>query len=60
MSLTNILLFLILVTLTTYLFIPWKNLQKPPTILIVYHFIFWFIGSSLLIFFLIKLNLITL
>ena len=31
MNLTNFLLFLILVTLATYLFTPWKNMQKPPT-----------------------------
>ena len=60
MTLTNILLFLILVTLTTYLFIPWKNLQKPPTNSITFHFIFWFIGCGLFLFLLIKLNLITL
>ena len=28
MSLTNVLLFLILVTLATYAFMPWKNIDK--------------------------------
>jgi|TARA_B110000467_G_C17910403_1_gene259532 hypothetical protein len=58
MSLTNLLLFLILVTLTTYLFTPWKNMQKPPTLIIFAQFFLWIIGLSLLIFILNKLDLI--
>jgi hypothetical protein len=48
MSLTNFLLFLILVTLTTYLFTPWKNMQKPPTKIIFFQFFLWFIGLGLI------------
>ena len=58
MSLTNLLLFLILVTLTTYLFTPWKNMQKPPTLIIFAQFFLWIIGLSFLIFILNKLDLI--
>ena len=57
MSLTNLLLFLILVTLTTYLFTPWKNMQKPPTLIIFAQFFLWIIGLSLLIFILNKLDI---
>tara|TARA_B100001094_G_scaffold274151_1_gene280959 strand:+ start:70 stop:249 length:180 start_codon:yes stop_codon:yes gene_type:complete len=59
MNLTNILLFLILVTLTTYLFTPWKNMQKPPTSIILLQFFVWMIGFGALIFLLFKLNIIT-
>ena len=48
MSLTNFLLFLILATLTTYLFTPWKNMQKPPTKVIFFQFCLWFIGLGLI------------
>ena len=43
MSLSNILLFLILVTLATYLFTPWKNMQKPPTLTILFQWFMWLI-----------------
>jgi len=58
MTLTNLLLFLILVTLATYLFTPWKNMQKPPTIIILIQFFIWLIVFSLIIFGLNMLNLI--
>ena len=57
MSLTNFLLFLILVTLTTYLFTPWKNMQKPPTRIIFFQFFLWLIGLSLIIFLLNKISI---
>ena len=57
MSLTNFLLFLILVTLTTYLFTPWKNMQKPPTKIVFFQFFLWLVGLSLIIFLLNKLNI---
>ena len=57
MNLTNFLLFLILVTLATYLFTPWKNMQKPPTKIIFFQFSLWLIGLSLLIFLLNKMNI---
>ena len=60
MTLTNLLLFLILVTLTTYLFTPWKNMQKPPTLTILFQWVIWFFIVSALVFLLITLNLFTL
>jgi hypothetical protein len=57
MNLTNFLLFLILVTLATYLFTPWKNMQKPPTKIIFFQFFMWLAGISLLIFIFDKLNI---
>ncbi len=50
MTLTNLLLFLILVTLTTYLFTPWKNMQKPPTLTIFLQWCLWFAIVALIIF----------
>jgi len=58
-SLTNILLFLITVTLTTYLFTPWKNMQKPTTKIIFFQFLGWFFILGLLLVALSTLNLIT-
>lgn len=58
MTLTNILLFLILVTLTTYLFTPWKNMQKPPTKIIFLQFFLWLFGLGLLLIILGSLDLI--
>ena len=57
MSLTNFLLFLILVTLATYLFTPWKNMQKPPTKIIFFQFFLWLVGLGLVIFLLEKINM---
>ena len=57
MILTNLLLFLILVTLSTYLFTPWKNMQKPPTKIIFFQFFLWLIGLGLIIFLLDKINI---
>jgi hypothetical protein len=50
MSLTNFLLYLILSTLTTYLFTPWKKMQKPPTKIIFLQFFLWLFGFGVLIF----------
>jgi hypothetical protein len=58
MNLTNILLFLILVTLTTYLFTPWKNMQKPPTTVIFLQFFIWLLLFGLLIYILNLFNFI--
>ena len=57
MSITNFLLFLILVTLATYLFTPWKNMQKPPTKIIFFQFFLWLVGLGLVIFLLEKINM---
>ena len=48
MNLTNLLLFLILVTLTTYLFTPWKNMQKPPTLTIFFQWCLWLVIVTLI------------
>ena len=40
MNLTNLLLLLILSVLSTYVFTPWKNMQKPPTKIIFFQFLF--------------------
>ena len=58
MNLTNFLLFLILVTLTTYLFTPWKNMQKPPTKVIFLQFFLWMLGLGFLLFIFKSINLI--
>ncbi len=42
MTLTNTLLFLILVTLATYVFMPWKNIDKGPMIKQFSQWIGWF------------------
>ena len=57
MSITNFLLFLILVTLATYLFTPWKNMQKPPTKIIFFQFFLWLVGLGLVIFLLDQMNI---
>ena len=57
MNLTDFLLFLILVTLATYLFTPWKNMQKPPTKIIFFQFCLWLFGLSLMMLLLAKINL---
>ena len=41
MSLTNLLLFLILVTLATYTFMPWKGIDKGSKLNIFIQFISW-------------------
>ena len=57
MILKNFLLFLILVTLDTYLFTPWKNMQKPQTKIIFFQFLLWLVGLGLIIFLLDKVNI---
>jgi len=58
MSLTNFLLFLILVTLSTYLFTPWKNMQKPTTKIIFFQFCSWLVFWGLVIYILRVINLV--
>ena len=50
MSLTNLLLFLILVTLATYTFMPWKGIDKGGLINIFGQWLFWFATFGMLIF----------
>ena len=58
MNITNLLLFLILVTLTTYTFMPWKGIDKGSKINILIQFILWTIAFGLISFVLIKFNLV--
>ncbi|MBA1339010.1 MAG: hypothetical protein FD550_000284 [Pelagibacterales bacterium] len=58
MSLTNTLLFLILVTLTTYTFMPWKGIDKGSKLNIFIQFISWAIIFGIALFISNKLNLL--
>jgi hypothetical protein len=58
MSLTNFLLLLILSILTTYTFMTWKGIDKGSKINILIQFILWTITFSLILFVLIKFNLV--
>ena len=58
MSLTNILLFLILVTLATYTFMPWKGIDKGSKLNIFLQFISWGFVFAVIIIILFQLNLI--
>ena len=42
MTLTNLLLFLILVTLATYAFMPWKGIDKGPLVKVASQWFMWF------------------
>ena len=50
MTLTNLLLFLILVTLATYTFMPWKGIDKGPKLTIVLQFVGWTILFFVIVF----------
>ena len=50
MNLTNLLLFLILVTLATYTFMPWKGIDKGGLAKIFGQWVFWFFSFGLVIF----------
>ena len=50
MNLTNLLLFLILVTLATYTFMPWKGIDKGGLTKILGQWFFWFFIFGLAIF----------
>jgi|TARA_B100001093_G_scaffold44084_1_gene37323 hypothetical protein len=50
MNLTNLLLFLILVTLATYTFMPWKGIDKGGLTKILGQWFFWFFIFGLVIF----------
>ena len=43
MNLTNLLLFLILVTLATYTFMPWKGIDKGSFIKMISQWLMWFL-----------------
>jgi hypothetical protein len=57
-SLTNILLFLNLVTLATYTFMPWKGIAKGTWATCITYWIAFFIAFSIFIAILFKLDLI--
>tara|TARA_B110000967_G_C18643985_1_gene439933 strand:+ start:174 stop:353 length:180 start_codon:yes stop_codon:yes gene_type:complete len=58
MNLTNFLLFLILVTLATYTFMPWKGINKGSKLSIFLQFIFWTVVFTLLLYLLTSFGLI--
>lgn len=57
-SLTDLLLFLILVTMATYTFMPWKGIDKGSIRVIAGQFILWIIIFAILIGFLIYFNIL--
>jgi hypothetical protein len=58
MNLTNLLLLLILSVLATYVFTPWKGMEKGSTSSIALQFIFWILFFSIFVFALQKIGLI--
>ena len=49
MTLTNLLLFLILVTLTTYTFMPWKGIDKGSLVKVASQWLMWFVIFAILV-----------
>ena len=49
MTLTNLLLFLILVTITTYTFMPWKGIDKGSLVKVTSQWIMWFAIFTIII-----------
>ena len=49
MTLTNLLLFLILVTLATYTFMPWKGINKGSLVKIISQWLMWFVIFAVLV-----------
>ena len=58
MNLTNLLLLLILSVLATYVFTPWKGMEKGSTLSIALQFIFWILFFSIFVFALQKIGLV--
>ena len=58
MTLTDTLLFLILVTLTTYTFMPWKGIDKGSGIKLYSQWFVWAFIIGIILFLLSNLNLI--
>lgn len=50
MTLTNLLLFLILVTLATYTFMPWKGIDKGSLIKVASQWFIWVVIFAIIIF----------
>ena len=49
MTLTNFLLFLILVTLATYTFMPWKGIDKGSLIKVASQWVMWFVIFAIIV-----------
>ena len=49
MTLTNLLLFLILVTLATYTFMPWKGIDKGSLVKVASQWIMWFVIFAIIV-----------
>ena len=49
MTLTNLLLFLILVTLATYTFMPWKGIDKGSLVKVASQWLMWFIIFAIIV-----------
>ncbi len=49
MTLTNLLLFLILVTLATYTFMPWKGIDKGSLVKVISQWVMWFVIFAVLV-----------
>ena len=58
MNLTNLLLLLILSVLSTYVFTPWKGMEKGSTLSIALQFILWILFFSIITFSLQKIGLV--
>ena len=58
MNLTNLLLLLILSVLATYVFTPWKGMEKGSTLSIAIQFILWVIFFSVIVFIFQKTGLV--
>ena len=58
MNLTNLLLLLILSILSTYVFTPWKGMEKGSTLSIAIQFILWVIFFSVIVFVFQKTDLV--
>ena len=59
MNLTNLLLLLILSVLATYVFTPWKGMEKGTTLSIAIQFILWVIFFSVIVFVFQKTGLVS-
>ena len=49
MNLTNLLLFLILVTLATYTFMPWKGIDKGSLLKVASQWVMWFVIFAIIV-----------
>ena len=49
MTLTNLLLFLILITLATYTFMPWKGIDKGSLLKVASQWIMWFVIFAIIV-----------